>query len=385
MTPPRTRREAVADTLHGIAVPDPYRWLESGDDPQVQQWVADQNRHTRSALDAIPERGIWHERLVALMGLPVVQGVQMRGELMFLLERGAGAQQARLVVRPVRDPSSSVMVLADPAAGSADAATAVDWFLASPDGSLVVFGVSEGGTENSLLRVVRSSDGSLLDDQIPNCRACSVQWEPDASGFVYTRYPEGDEYHRTVHHHALGQPWVDDPVVWNDFPTPETWPEVKLSPEGRFLLVEALVGWGRTDLHLLDRQTGVWRDVLMGVEAQNDFTFADESTLIGSTTLDAPRRRVVTVDVLADDVGPEAWRTVVPESEAVLGVPAPVPGGFYLGSTLVAVDRLDFVGDDGSVQHIEGLGVCTLAQVAVDRRNGAAAALVMGFNEPISR
>ena len=56
MTPPHTRREAVVDTLHGVPVPDPYRWLEAGDDPEVQHWVAEQNRHTRTALDALPER-----------------------------------------------------------------------------------------------------------------------------------------------------------------------------------------------------------------------------------------------------------------------------------------------------------------------------------------
>ena len=140
-------------------------------------------------------------------------------------------------------------MLADPAAGAVDAASAVDWFDASPQGQLVAFGVSEGGTENSVLRVVRTSDGSLLKDEIPNCRACSVGWDPDGTGFYYTRYPEGDEYHRTVHHHELSADWHDDPVVWNDFPTPETWPSVHVSPEGRYVLVDATVGWGRTDLH----------------------------------------------------------------------------------------------------------------------------------------
>jgi prolyl oligopeptidase len=56
MTPPRTKSDAVVDTLHGVAVADPYRWLEPGDDPEVQRWVAEQNLFTRAALDAIPER-----------------------------------------------------------------------------------------------------------------------------------------------------------------------------------------------------------------------------------------------------------------------------------------------------------------------------------------
>ena len=159
MTPPHTRREAVVDTLHGVTVPDPYRWLEAGDDPEVQHWVAEQNRHTRMALDALPERGAWHERLVALMSLPLVQAVQVRGDRLIMLEREAGAQQSRLVVRSLTDPTGGAIVLADPAAGAADSASAVDWFYASPHGELVAFGVSEGGTENSLLRVASSASG----------------------------------------------------------------------------------------------------------------------------------------------------------------------------------------------------------------------------------
>jgi prolyl oligopeptidase len=383
MTPPRTRRDAVVDTLHGVEVADPYRWLEAGDDPEVQQWVADQNRYTRSALDAIPDREIWHERLVALMGLPIVQSAQVRGDRLILLEREPGAQQARLVVRPLGDPAAGVTVLADPAAGASDAASAVDWFYASPDGELVAFGVSEGGTENSVLRVVRTADGSFLGDEIPNCRACSVGWEPDASGFCYTRYPQGDEYHRTVHHHALGDDWRHDLVVWDDFPTPETWPNVQISPEGRYVLVDAMVGWGRTDLHVLDRATGLWRSVMVGVDVQNEhFTFADEHTLIGTTALDAPRRRVVAVDLEGDEVGPTTWRTLVPEGQDVLGAVTPVPGGFYLTSTHVAVDRIDFVPNGGDPQRLDGLRMASVIDVASDRERGAAVAVVTGFDEP---
>ena len=72
--PPPARREDVVDILHGVEVPDPYRWLEDGDAAEVRQWVAAQNEHTRQALDARPDRGTWHERLVALMQLPVVGG-----------------------------------------------------------------------------------------------------------------------------------------------------------------------------------------------------------------------------------------------------------------------------------------------------------------------
>ena len=382
MTPPRTRREAVVDTLHGVAVPDPYRWLERGDDPEVQQWVAEQNRATRTALDALPDRGVWHERLVALMALPVVEQVALRGERLFLVERAAGAQQSRLTVRPLADPASAVTVLADPAAAAEDSASAVDWYMPSVDGALVAFGVSEGGSENSTLHVVRTEDASLLPDEIPNCRAASVSWEPDGAGFFYTRYPEGDEYHRTVHHHVLGADWRDDPVVWAP-PTPTVWPGTALSPDGRHLLVEAMVSWQRVDLFVLDRATGEWRTLIEGAAALHErWQFASDDRLVGVTTFGAPRGRVVEVDLGGDVVSPEAWRTIVPERDVVLGPVAVTADGYLLPSTDVNVERLELVAPDGALRPVPVPDACTIGSISADRDNGAAVCVVSGFDLP---
>jgi prolyl oligopeptidase len=383
MIPPRTRRDAVVDTLHGIAVPDPYRWLEDGNDPEVQQWVAEQNRLTRSALDASPSRAVWHERLVALMGLAVVQAVQVRGDRLILLEREAGEQQARLTVRSVANPSGESMVLVDPSSDTTDGAAAIDWYFASPDGELVAYGVSEGGTENSVLRVVAAVDSRVLSDEIPNCRACNVAWEPDGSGFFYTRYPEGDEYHRTVYHHTLGDASADDPVVWAEHETPEVWPGVELSPDGRYLVVSAMAGWSRHDQHVLDRTTGTWRDLIVGVDAISDFSFADDKTLIGMTTLNAPMGRIVSVDLADPDVGHSAWTTVVPERTVVMGSPVPIADGFYISVAEMGVDSIEHWTMDGRHNtEIEGVGVSSVVQISADRSVGRAFAIVTGFDSP---
>ncbi|HEX9260408.1 MAG TPA: hypothetical protein VF855_12785, partial [Acidimicrobiales bacterium] len=85
---PPSRREHVVDVLHGTEVPDPYRWLEDGDSLEVATWVAAQNERTREALDSLPQRAAWHERLVALLGAPIVTGCRMAGDRLFTLERG---------------------------------------------------------------------------------------------------------------------------------------------------------------------------------------------------------------------------------------------------------------------------------------------------------
>ena len=53
---PEARVAATRDTLHGVEVEDPYRWLESVDAAEVRAWTDAQNSFTRSTLDALPGR-----------------------------------------------------------------------------------------------------------------------------------------------------------------------------------------------------------------------------------------------------------------------------------------------------------------------------------------
>ena len=373
---PPTRREDVVDRYHGTAVADPYRWLEDGDDPEVIAWAAAQNAFTRSVIDALPGRARWHERLVALMQLPVVLEATRRGDHLFTVERPAGAEQFRLARRSAADPGVAPVTLADPGAEAADAANAVDWFAPSRDGSLVAIGTSEGGTERSTLRVVSGIDGTpagTADDEIPDTRACSVAWEPDGSGFFYTRYPEGDEYHRTVHHHRLGTPWAQDPVVWAEHPDPQAWPQVALSPDGRWLLVEVTCGWSRVDIHVLDRSNDAWVTLVAGVEAPTELTFdADGTALVGVTHIEASRGRVVRValdhDALA--AGPAAWDTLVPERDDVISAFGVGRDGLYMVTSRAALDTIWTLDADGtSPQAVAGLpDAVAVAGLATDRR-----------------
>ncbi|MET0144674.1 MAG: prolyl oligopeptidase family serine peptidase [Ilumatobacteraceae bacterium] len=386
MTVPPTRRDGVVDTLHGVDVPDPYRWLEDGDDPEVRQWVADQNAHTRQALDARPDREWWHERLVALMQLPVVVAVQVRGDHLFCLERPSGAQQFVLTRRSAVDAAAAPVVLVDPVVGTTDATTAIDWYDASEDGSLVAVGTSEGGTENSVLRVVAGlgdDAGRDLGEAIPDTRACSVAWEPDGTGFVYTRYPAGDQYRRTVHHHVLGTPWEDDPVLWAEHPNPQAWPSVSLSADGGWLVVHVQVGWARVDVHVQQRASGAWTTVVEGVEATTGFEVsADGTSLVGLTTIGAPRGRIVRATLDAPAV--DRWETLVAEGDAVLSGVRLAGDDLLVVATTDAVDvvrRYDAAGR--SLGVVEGLGdVVAVAGVAVDRTAGTAFVVVDAFDTP---
>ncbi len=63
---PESRRMDLLDLLHGVEVPDPYRWLEETDSEESQRWIAAQNRVTFDYLGRIPAREGLFRRLRAL-------------------------------------------------------------------------------------------------------------------------------------------------------------------------------------------------------------------------------------------------------------------------------------------------------------------------------
>ena len=330
--------------LHGIPVADPYRWLEDGESEEVAAWVAAHNKRTGQALEAGSTWDRWHERLSALTALPTVGGAEVRGDRLFVLERAAGADQFALVVQSASDSGVRPRVLLDPAQRAADAAVAIDWFEPSPDGSLVAIGLSEGGTEDSILSVIDVQAGTSLPDTIRNTRASSIAWLPDNSGFWYLRYPDGDVYNRHVYFHRLSTDAAADPVVFDALPTAETWPDVLASDDGRYLLVYMLVGWSRIDAQLLDTETGEWREVISGVEAQSSFFF-HAGELYAVTSRDAPNGRVIAAPL--DD--PSAWRTVVGERDVVLAQAASLGDRLLVISSDAAVDTVELWNADGTL------------------------------------
>ena len=336
------------DVYHGVGVPDPYRWLEDGDAADTRAWVAAHNARTRAVLDARPDRPGLVARFGALYAAGRAGAPSIRGGRLFSVDRWAGHEQAVLVVRDVhgdRVPASRTLL--DPHELTGDPTAALDWYSPSNDGRLVAFGTSLGGDERSTLGVVDVATGEVLSDRIPRTRACTVAWAPDGRAFAYTRYPDpasvGEDeanYHRTVWWHALGDDPGHDELVFGDLPDKRAWASVELSRDGRWLVVELTLGWTRCDVHVIDRSAGERTTVIEGVDAMSSFTVVDD-LLVGTTTLDAPRGRVVVAPLASPES--EHWRTVVAESGDVIEGMAVTAASLLVASTRRATARLSLV------------------------------------------
>jgi prolyl oligopeptidase len=381
------------DLLHGVEVADPHRWLEDDDDPEVAAWCDAQNQRTRAVLDALPSRDRWHARLTELLRAGQSGAPSVRGELVFSLDRWGDHDQAVLVVRRSPDESEGTVLL-DPAALLGDTTATIDWYEPDHQGRRIAVGLSTGGSEQSTLRVLDVATGALLVDEIADTRACSLSWEPDGEAFAYTRYPGGDEYHRHVRRHVLGTDPGDDEVLLgpDDLPDPTAWPSVELSRDGHWLLVTMSLGWSRTDLRLLDRTTGAWTSVIEGVEALTSLTFDEHGDpaglrLLGVTTLDADRGRVVAVAL--DDPAPADWTTLVTEPDdhrRVLEWALPLAGGARLVRTTRwgVAELWHHAGTDSALHAVPlpGDGVGDVVGVDADEDDDVVVLSITSFTQP---
>jgi prolyl oligopeptidase len=342
----------VVEVLHGTEVHDPYRWLEDGESEETAAWVAAQNARTRAVLDALPARPALHARLLELLQVGMVGAPAVVADRVFTLERVGDQDQALLVLRSALDAGVAAEPVVDPHPMAADHAASIDWFSPSPDGTLVAYGVSQGGSEHGTLRIVDVDTGDHLPDAIPHIRHGSVAWLPDGSAFAYSRLPDpatvpaGDEgYWETVWWHRVGDDPDKDEQLLGDGLEKTALPAATISPDGRWLAFHVSYMPTRTDVVLLDRETGERTVVVEGREATTWLQVVGDR-LYGVTNLDAPRGRVVSAPLS----GPEAenWTTVVAESHAVIEGAVVAGRSLVVSSSEHAVSRLHRYALDGS-------------------------------------
>ncbi len=331
-TPPvPTRADAIVETIHGVPVADPYRWLEKADTPEVKAWTDAQNAFMRKALDAYPGRKALEARLWQLyetgsLGIPEVRGGGARRY--FYLRRDGKQNQPVLYVRDGVEGADRALV--DVNALTTDGTRALDWWFPSDDGKRVAYGVSPDGDEKSTLRVHDVATGQDLPDTITRTRACSLAWRPDGKGFYYTRYPARgvfppgeEEYHRSVYYHALGTDPEKDAKVFGAGRDLKDWPSVKLSSDGRWLAIEVGQGWAKSEVYVIDTRAGGKGapKAIPIVEGKNAlFNVIDVvgDRLYLHTNEGAPRYRLYTVDLRKPGTDRAAWREVIPQSDDIL-------------------------------------------------------------------
>ncbi len=214
---PAARRLDLTEDLLGHRVSDPYRWLEDAGSAETRAWLDAEDELFRSHAAALPGATALAERILELTGTGHIGVPVWRGPRRFFTRRLPGEEHATLcTVDPGTgsppDPGAG-RTLIDPVAIDPSGRTTLDAWQPDKEGRSLAYQLSEGGSEESLLRVMDVETGEPVDGPIDRCRYSRIAWLPGGKAFYYTRrlppdeVPAGEEqYHRRVYLHRVGSP-----------------------------------------------------------------------------------------------------------------------------------------------------------------------------------
>jgi prolyl oligopeptidase len=315
---PQTERLELVEDLHGHRVADPYRYLEDVTDPRTVAWSMAQDQLYEAQRAAWPARDGFHARLSTLHAVGSVSAPVWRGDRAFTLHREPDQDHSVLLVR---EPDGVERVLIDPMAIDPSGETTLDFYQPSPDGDRLAYGLSEGGTENSVVRVMDVVTGEIIDGPIDRARHTIIAWLPDGTAFFYARQLPDDAIedaylYRRVHRHLVGADPDSDEVVFGEGSGRGMYYGLSVSPDGRWLIVAPQRGTDdRNDVYLADLAVDPARftAVQTGVDAATTMEIGHDGRAYLLTNRDAPRWRLCVADPAALAAGYSAWQTLLPE------------------------------------------------------------------------
>lgn len=361
---PPARRFELIEELHGVAVADPYRWLEDPDAAETRAFVEAQNRLSRAYLDGLATRSRLVEAMRAMWDVARSSApVRHNGVSVWTHNPGLAEQPTFMV-----DDGSGPRALLDPSAMSDDGAVAVNVASLSPDGRYLAYSVAEAGSDWQVIRVRSIATGEDQDDRLEFVKFPGIAWHGE--GFFYNRFPAQEpgstapSWNQAVYHHALGTSQDDDTLVFhNDHdPVPGYHPSVT---DTHLVLTE----WIGTSVQNgvlvrpLDSDGPFLRVVEPGVGLHSVLDIAD-GRLVCHTDVDAPRGRVVGIPL--DD--PSSMHELIPEASGSIDHAVAAAGHIVLVRLEDASHRVSLHRYDGSLAGgIELPGLGSVVEIAGHR------------------
>lgn len=317
---PQARQGDVVDTIAGVEVPDPYRWLENPDDPEVRSWIEAENELTFAYLRDIPQRKQIENRLTELWDYAKYSVPFHKGDRYFWFKNDGLQNQSVLYTADSYDGTPRVLL--DPNKLSEDGTVALNGIFTSDNGDLLVYGVSDGGSDWVKFRIRDIRTGNDFPETIEWVKFSGASWTNDNDGFYYSRYdePAGNEltsanYYQKVYYHKLGTEQSEDRLIYQRKDEKEWGFAANVTEDGDYLILSVWQGTdprNRVFYKALNRDDAQVVELIPQLEADYSFVGNQGPTFFFYTNLDAPRGRVVAININHPDKAD--WKEIIPQS-----------------------------------------------------------------------
>ena len=333
LTYPVTRTVDQTDDYHGTPVADPYRWLEGGaDDQEVQTWIEEQSQFTAKYLKKLPGREDIQQRLTTLWdyekyGAPfkVARTEEDGGDRYFYFKNDGLQNQSVLYVLDGLEGAPKELL--NPNTLSEDGTVALSGYTVSENGKYLAYGLSQSGSDWQVWKIRDIESGKDLAEEIHWVKFSGASWDHDSQGFYYSRYDEPKEseqfeavnYYQKLYYHRIGTAQSEDILIY-ERPDHKEWGfHGGVSEDGRYLIIYIWMGTDPKNLlfykDLHNPERGV-TELISEFEASYSVIDNDGETLWVETNLDAPRNRVVAINLNQPEK--ENWQEIIPEAPETL-------------------------------------------------------------------
>ena len=360
---PETKKADSVTVYFGTKLQDPYRWLEDDRSEETENWVKAQNKVTFDYLKQIPYRDELNKRLTQLwnyekLGAPFTEG----GYVYFFKNDGL---QNQYVVYRKKGENEEAEIFLDPNKFSEDGTTSLSSLNFSKDGKKAAYSISEGGSDWRKILVLDAETKKVIEDTLIDVKFSGVSWKAD-EGFFYSSYekPKGSELsaktdqHR-LFYHKLGTKQSEDKLIFGGIATQKhRYVGGSVTEDNHYLFISARNSTSGGKLFMMDLSKEN-PELITILDHENTDSYVienDGSKLYIVTNMDAPNRKVVTVD--ASNPTPGNWKDFIPETKNVLSPSS--GGGFifanYMVDAISKVKQYDYNGNLVRDVELPGIG-----------------------------
>ena len=328
ITYPTTNKGETVDTYFDTKLPDPYRWLEDDKSAETGAWVKAQNEVTYGYLSQIPFRDALKARMEKLWNYEKIGAPFKEGNFTYYYKNN-GLQNQSVLYR--KDAKGTETIFLDPNTFSKDGTTSLGGLDFSKDGSKVAYAISEGGSDWRKVIIMDAISQKIIEDTIVDVKFSGVSWKGN-EGFYYSSYdkPKGSELsaktdQHKLYFHKLGTAQKDDKVIFGA-DQKRRYVGGGVTEDDRYLVITASNSTYGNELYIKDltKPNSPIVTIVDNFKSDNNIIENEGGKLFIETDLNAPNKRIVTVDI--KNPKPENWKDFIPETENVL---SPSTGGGY--------------------------------------------------------
>jgi prolyl oligopeptidase len=357
---PETKKGETVDLYFGTKVSDPYRWLEDDRSAETAAWVEAQNKVTYGYLEQIPFRDALKNRLEKLWNYEKISAPFIEGDFTYYYKND-GLQNQSVLYR--KDKAGKESIFLDPNTFSKDGTTSLGGLDFSRDGSKVAYAISEGGSDWRKVILMDALTNKIMEDTIIDVKFSGLSWKGN-EGFYYSSYdkPKGSELsaktdQHKLYFHKMGTSQKEDKVIFGA-DQKRRYVGGSVTEDDQYLVITASTSTYGNELFIKDltKPDSPIVSIVDNFNSDNYVMDNEGSKLFIVTDLNAPNKRIVTVDV--SNPKAENWKDFIPETENVLS-PSTCSGFIfanYMIDAVSAIKQYDYSGKLIRDIKLPGLG-----------------------------